>query len=79
MWRLFVILMVFISSLAWLFFLVSQAPQFLPKTNITQSDSADLYFPTNLEEVKKLTENISQITESDLGTYVIMLQFSFKN
>ena len=69
MWRLFMILMVFVSSLAWLLFLVSQAPHFLPKANNTQSDSAVLYFPTNLEEVKFLTEKISQITETDLGMY----------
>ena len=68
------ILIVFVSSLAWLLFLVSQAPHFLPKANNTQSESAVLYFPTNLEEVKKLTEKISQITETDLGKY----QFSFK-
>ena len=71
MWRLLMIIMVFISSLAWLLFLVSQAPHFLPKTNNTQSDSVVLYFPKNLEEVKELTGKISQITETDLGKYVL--------
>ena len=77
MWRLFTILMVFVSSLAWLLFLVSQAPHFLPKANNTQSDSAVLYFPTNLEEVKKLTEKISQLTETDLG--IFSMNFSMSN
>ena len=72
MWRLFSIVGILPSSIAWLFFLVLKVPDMIPEI----ANYEHLQFPSSLEELKILTNIISKMMSSDIGYYYALVLFS---
>ncbi len=62
-WRLLVVALLLAASVAWLFFLASMAPI---------SEEAHLHFPSNLEELRRVSDLISGLSR-DRPSYALIL------
>ena len=73
MLRLIFIIFILLTSLGWLFFLVTQVPEFIPEMDF---DQQLIKFPRDLEELKILTNLISKMTNTHVGYYYVLVLFS---
>ena len=73
MLRLIFVIFILLTSLGWLFFLVTQVPEFIPEMDF---DQQLMRFPRDLEDLKILTNLISKMTNTHLGYYYVLLLFS---
>ncbi len=68
----FIILLV-LASLAWLYALVTEVPKFIP--NLQESEKLTK-FPSSLEELKSLTQILSDIISDDIGFIYVLVLFT---
>ena len=73
MWRILVILALILASLAWLYFLAVKVPENIP--SIGQKE--EFYtFPSNLEDLKALTQVLSSIINDEIGFIYVLILFT---
>lgn len=73
MWKLGLILSLFILFLAWLYFLTTQASVFIPQ--LQAESKVELVFPSTLEDIKALNQVVSTIITDDIGFIYILTLF----
>jgi hypothetical protein len=71
MWRIAVILALFCSSLAWLYLLATQVPEYLP--GLSQQKELTK-FPSSLEDLRSVSKILAGLLNDDVGySYVLVL------
>lgn len=74
MWRVCAIFSLLLASLAWLYFLTSHIPDFIP--GIQRHKEEFSKFPASLEDLKALTTVMSSLMDDNAGFSYVLVLFS---